>query len=427
MVAGTSIGAINAAILVSYVKEKSTWEDSDKILENFWYNLSTKSFVDYIPGFKEWWDYLHMFNPFIATGEAARRYYSTKQFEMTGVSNVFLPSYPLMDNRFMDASNIWYHYENLPLKIYIEKFAKFPIKTSNKEKKEPRLLLVSVDVQEGATVTFDSYPKKDGFWKTEYGVSKTLQDENNNGSPIYKFKHTIQYDGIDSDHVIASAAVPIHYSYTVLKDVETINDNEDTNTIDKTGLSNKFKKSIRYFWDGGILSNTPLREVINSHQEYYQNLPKVPDLAVYVVDLHPPKQDNVSFDLDGVTSRNQDISFSDRTGHDVKVSKIMADYVDMVKQLIRIAKDNAKSPEMQIAIDKLMETRAQSQHRTDAPRTYRDLIEGQFRIADIMKVDRKNDPDTISNKTFDFSSDTIHRLMCTGFNDTIEKWEQHYN
>lgn len=122
-------------ILVSYVKEKSTWEDSDKFLEDFWYELSTKSFVDYIPGFKEWWDYLRMFNPLIATGEAARRYYSTKQFELTGVSNVFLPSYPLMDNRFMDASNIWYHYENLPLKIYIEKFAKFPIKTDNKEKK----------------------------------------------------------------------------------------------------------------------------------------------------------------------------------------------------------------------------------------------------------------------------------------------------
>ncbi len=47
----------------------------------------------------------------------------------------------------------------------------------------------------------------------------------------------------------------------------------------------------------------------------------VPNMAVYVVDLHPPKQESVSLDRDGVTSRNQDISFSDRTGHDVKFQK----------------------------------------------------------------------------------------------------------
>jgi hypothetical protein len=46
---------------------------------------------------------MHTFNPFIDSGEAARRYYSIKQFEFTGVSNVFLPSYPLIDNRFMDV------------------------------------------------------------------------------------------------------------------------------------------------------------------------------------------------------------------------------------------------------------------------------------------------------------------------------------
>ena len=42
-----------------------------------------------------------------------------------------------------------------------------------------------------------------------------------------------------------------------------------------------------------------------------------------------------------------------------------------------------------------MKTPAQSQHRTAEPQTYQDLINGQFRIADVMKIDRKNDPDTI--------------------------------
>ena len=33
---GTSIGAINAAILISYVKENKTWEGSDQRLIEFW-------------------------------------------------------------------------------------------------------------------------------------------------------------------------------------------------------------------------------------------------------------------------------------------------------------------------------------------------------------------------------------------------------
>ena len=42
IIAGTSTGAMNAAILVSYVKENKTWEGSDKRLLEFWEYLSTQ-------------------------------------------------------------------------------------------------------------------------------------------------------------------------------------------------------------------------------------------------------------------------------------------------------------------------------------------------------------------------------------------------
>ena len=42
IVSGTSIGAINAAILVSYVKENETWEGSDERLVAFW-NICLRS------------------------------------------------------------------------------------------------------------------------------------------------------------------------------------------------------------------------------------------------------------------------------------------------------------------------------------------------------------------------------------------------
>ena len=41
IIAGTSIGAINAAILVSYVLENKTWKGSSERLEEFWKCLST--------------------------------------------------------------------------------------------------------------------------------------------------------------------------------------------------------------------------------------------------------------------------------------------------------------------------------------------------------------------------------------------------
>ena len=59
IVAGTSIGAINAAIIVSYVVENNTWEGSSERLNEFWEYLSKESPLDQIPGFTAWWDYFH--------------------------------------------------------------------------------------------------------------------------------------------------------------------------------------------------------------------------------------------------------------------------------------------------------------------------------------------------------------------------------
>ena len=83
---------------------------------------------------------------------------------------------PRLDTKFFDPQNIWYRFDSKPLKRSLEKFAKFPIATTFDEKAsltQPRLILVSVDVAEGATVVFDSYEKEDGsrryrVWKIYY-------------------------------------------------------------------------------------------------------------------------------------------------------------------------------------------------------------------------------------------------------------------
>ena len=193
-------------MLVSYVKENKTWEGSGERLIEFWDYLSTQSTVENIPYFTYYWDSWRRLDRRIASGESARRYYSTKEFILKGVPNVFVPKMPVLDNRFFDPSNTWYIYDNSPLKESLEKFAKFPISTSI-ENDEPRLLLVAVDVPDLTPVVFDSYEKEDGTRKSEYGRYGRVKFDRSEKDPenTEEFEHVIRYDdGITPDFVLAS-------------------------------------------------------------------------------------------------------------------------------------------------------------------------------------------------------------------------------
>jgi predicted acylesterase/phospholipase RssA len=208
IIAGTSIGAINGAILVSYFLENKKWEGSAERLESFWKYLSTPT-PQISEASKQWKEeYEKGNNPSLASEEAARRYYSVKEFLKSGVERVFKPIYPPKeDKRFCDSQNQWLVYDNQPLRNSIEKFAKFPIATSF-EKGEPRLLVISVDAAEGTTVIFDSYEKEQGTRETEYGDSVL-------GKPVI-----IKYnEGIGIKHLMASSTLPEVYTYEEIEGV----------------------------------------------------------------------------------------------------------------------------------------------------------------------------------------------------------------
>ncbi|MGC2307628.1 MAG: patatin-like phospholipase family protein [Nitrososphaeraceae archaeon] len=409
IVAGTSIGAINAAIIVSYVVENNTWEGSSERLNEFWEYLSEQSPLDQIPGFTAWWDYFHNnVHPDIASGEAARRYYSAKQFSIIGVPTVFSPLIPLVDTRFFDFQNIWFHFDSEPLKRSLEKFAKFPIATSFDEKSsfpQPRLILMSVDVAEGAAVAFDSYETEDGLRKSEYGKYIT-QD----GKEVRRHQHTIWYnDGITAEHVIASASVPINYSYTPLE-VESYNNNKAN-----------YEKNTRYFWDGGIMSNTPLTQLVRLHRQYWLKVKglkdTVPKLEIGIVNVHPVKQDTIPWDRDGVMNRNSDITYSDRTQREQEALLLVSDYVDLARELIKIAKDHGAKDDI---INNLLNSNTMNHGLAMMPRKYSDILVGQFEIGNVVRINRKNDENTISNKIFDFSTKTINHLKQSGYNNTMD-------
>jgi NTE family protein len=141
------------------------------------------------------------------------------------------------------------------------------------------------------------------------------------------FTHIIKYnDGITSDQVIASASVPVNFGYATLA-VESYNK-----------ATSNYEKNIRYFWDGGIMSNTPLKQVVQLHRQYWVKIKgfkdTVPRLNIFIVNVHPLKQDTIPQDHDGVINRNNDITFSDRTDSDQQSILIVSDLVDLAVSIL---------------------------------------------------------------------------------------------
>jgi len=436
IVAGTSSGAMNGSILVSHVAQNSSWQQSIDKLIAFWKYVSTdpdlRYWYPYIPDKKSWisyWDMQKVTYPSLASGELARRYYSAKQFLCSGVPRVYFPKFstpclplngfPILDDRFFDnfgpLNNMWYLYSNQPLRESLESFGKFPIATSFNEN-QPRLLLVSVDVQEGAVVTFDSYPKNEQGTRRESGYGEFVIPENKDPKRGH-YKYTISYpSGISSDYAMASGSVPINYSYSNIDEVDKLK------TIDNQG-NVTFDKTPRYFWDGGILSNTPLRELIQSHKDYWFSVvgnerddAVVPDLDVYIVDVWTTKEESIPWDHDAVLDRKEDLLLNDKTDYDEKTANIVSDYISLVEKFIDLAqRHKIQKSEIDGILSK---PTMRSKHRSGDYRHYKDLINGRFDV-NVKRIERKQNVELdISSKMLDYSTDTIRQLMEDGYYDT---------
>jgi NTE family protein len=419
IIAGTSMGAINGAILVSYFLENKKWEGSAERLESFWKYLSTPT-PEISEALKQWKaEYEKGNNPSLASKEAARRYYSVKEFLKSGVEKVFKPIYPpIVDKRFCDSQNPWLVYDNQPLRKSIEEFAKFPIATSF-EKGEPRLLVISVDAAEGTTVTFDSYENEQGRRETEYGDSLLGK------SLIIKYN-----EGIGIKHLMASSTLPEVYAYEEIEG--------------------------RKFWDGGLLSNTPIRELLEAHKKFWekrigsQNLEnsfkkmrsklvveddsneykksqeqiqRIPDLELYIVNVFDPKENDTNIggdivpqDFDGVTDRHMDIKFSD--GYDAKTDVLLTDYVNLIERLISLGDNDETIKEK---INKILDEYTLRQFNTQEYKKYIDTLKNTFKIVKVVQIQRKDDSDSISGKIADFTSETISKLIQQGYEDALSK------
>ena len=405
MIAGTSIGAMNATIIVSHVVQNrrqhpswttlKCWEGSaDRLLE-FWtdneYGLSS------IPDVSKWWNEAKKpTRMFIASSEAMRRYYSVKSYLFRyGTPNVCSLPIPQCGLKFADHDDkaLEFVSDSTPLQETLERYSKYQKNENNQDlrlatswqQREPRLLVVSLDVAEGKTVVFDSYHKE-----ADHDPKDSLYDG----------------DGITIHHVLASGTLPLFYR---LREIPS--------------------KEGRKFCDGGILSNTPFRELLQAHRDYWKRVvgkdqDKIPDLEVYIVNVHPAKHDKFSTDdYASVKERIDDITYSDRNSHyDEMVVNLVTDYIDIIDKLKALAKSHFKSKEdNDLYLNEfesfLNSTSTRSKGYFDEDRRYNDLLRGRFSLTKVTRIEHESHEDGIPGKAADFTSKTIKSLIEKGKED----------
>ena len=433
IVAGTSIGAINSSVLVGHYLKNNSWEGSAEKLLEFWEGLMCPTIADGLfhknSLVRASWDYLHVFNHNIADAESARRFWSIFEFAFSprGVTNMY-ESIPHMGSKFLNPFTDflpWWRYDYTPLRNYLSKFIDFPIKTSL-EKGQPRLLLTSVDIQDFTSpVIFDSYEKLHNAPVRRGAIVERKGRESNGsgvgddgGSKWYSeygssdSRHIVFYDGIGPDQVLASVLGKYAIDHPHI---------EDSNT-----------GTMRQLWDGGYLSNTPLRELLTAHKTYWMEylrrnrsnigrggergddmmITQTPELEVYIVNLHPLTPKDIPGDKDLIDDREADIFFHDRTIYDEQVAYAFTDFVNMTRDLIELARSNGLSEKVDEILDKEAKTIARvGEYRFT---TNRDLFLGKPRISKVWRIDRLESADATFGKVTDFTPSTIKKLIEAG-------------
>jgi NTE family protein len=298
IIAGTSIGGINAAIIAGSKDAKHP----ELLLEQFWLELS-ESFVDFdkvtlpssasLPKFIEKlllvlpsnnYYYHHHFPTAsseqenystIKANERAikmkqlRSFYSSAIF---GNDKMFKPRWrqetALTDPEYFAPQNWTYMYDLAPLVKTLEKYIDYN-KLKPNGNPTSRLILTAVNVLTADPLTFDSSKQQ-----------------------------------ITSKHILATSAYPL-YNFPWIEVEDGV-----------------------YAWDGGLLNNTPLREVIDASP--------VNDKRIFLVENYPKRVNALPKNLPEVYHRARDIMFSDKTVYNVKMSKVITLYLRYIEELYQL-------------------------------------------------------------------------------------------
>lgn len=343
VLAGSSIGAVNTSIIAS---AQNTQKDVAQVLEEFWLTLSENALPSQqLPS----WPF------FFSDGysDKAAAILSSMQTIAFGVSNAFLPKWFELSSTDYCLPFEWtFLYDPLPLKKTLKDFIDTNALKENRdiqndnsdtyhkaEKGKARLIMTATDIQNGEPVIFDN-----------------------------------AYMDIDIDKIIACIGYPF---YGI-----------------KWSIADK-----KYLWDGSLLTNTPLMEVMKASP--------VRNKEFYIVDVFPRKQKQIPTNMVEVWHRARDIIFMDKTDKNIEMLKITEQYINLLKKIYEIVNsDDAQIDDM--TKKKIMELDSEYMSLTK---------QHGAAITNVIRIGRKEKYSHYMFEDADFSKYRVKKLIEEGERD----------
>ena len=348
IIAGTSIGAINGAITAG-----SKNENPSKDLEDFWIEIAESSY-NIIPDTFSF-DYDYQNNQFNYKKSSS----ASLNAAFFGVPKFFVPRWFNWNIHMSNALNDYtmlpshwtYIYDNTLLEKTLEKYIDFkklspgakPNNINNKDDSNNtiRLIISAVDVLSAEPIVFDSY-------KTQIQMKHLLATI---GYPQYGFPWIEVNDGV-------------------------------------------------YAWDGSLLSNTPIREVMMASPSNDKN--------IFVIENYPKKIDRLPSNMIEVRSRAKDIMFTDKDESLGKMSRLITRHIKLIETLYDMFEEYDHSK-----IDKDIIKYIEKEHKL--------LVEKYgAKILKITRISRENNKTPYSLQNADFSVNTIKELIMQGENKALD-------
>lgn len=104
---------------------------------------------------------------------------------------------------------------------------------------------------------------------------------------------------------------------------------------------------------------------------------------------------------------------------DENIAILLSDFAAFAESLIKLAEKNGVSDE---ELKRLFAEKTKGVYlATGKKLRYEDLLKARVDVDFVVRLERKNDKHTISNKIFDFSETTIKQLIQDGYNEAKEK------
>jgi NTE family protein len=338
IVSGTSIGAINGAIIAGSKSDNPVQD-----LEDFWIELAESSYT---------------IIPDIVTFDYDDKTKQTKlktvpsaslNAALYGVPKMFIPRWFQINKLMTTATDSYlgqqqqfpwnwtYIYDNSPLGKTLEKYINFQkLSPSNNSSSYTsitiRLIVTAVNVLTADPLLFDS------------------------------FKMQIQLK-----HLLASVGYP-NYGFSWV---------EVENGV--------------YGWDGSLLSNTPMREVIL--QSPYN------DKNIFIVENHSKTIKELPLDMTEVQARIKDILYGDKTRSFRQISKLITRQLELIEQMYQ-----------QLDFSKM-----DSKKSENIKKEYQQLVSKYgAKILNVTRISKGNAESPYPLQNADFSVKTVKTLINEG-------------